>query len=121
MALITCSDCGKEHSDSAVSCPNCGARPPKSKFWLWGVLLCVAIFIAFGLFARRTSTILDTVSPEKNAGPGASAEMQRLVDHSKVDQCWQDASHASISMLNEQQAGCRILEKEFVHKYNIPY
>ncbi len=27
MALIKCYECGKEHSDKAVACPNCGAPP----------------------------------------------------------------------------------------------
>ena len=31
MALITCPDCGKEFSDQAAACPNCG-RPNKTKF-----------------------------------------------------------------------------------------
>jgi len=29
MALITCQDCGKEHSDQAVACPQCG-RPSQT-------------------------------------------------------------------------------------------
>ena len=24
MALVTCTDCGKEHSDQAIACPQCG-------------------------------------------------------------------------------------------------
>ena len=31
MALIKCPDCGKEFSDQAVACPNCG-RPNRTKF-----------------------------------------------------------------------------------------
>ena len=31
MALITCPDCGKEFSDQAAACPNCG-RPNNTKF-----------------------------------------------------------------------------------------
>ena len=33
MALITCPDCGKEHSDQAVACPQCGRpnKPPINK------------------------------------------------------------------------------------------
>lgn len=26
MALINCKECGKEVSDKAISCPNCGAQ-----------------------------------------------------------------------------------------------
>jgi RNA polymerase subunit RPABC4/transcription elongation factor Spt4 len=28
MALRTCKECGKEYSNSAKSCPNCGAKNP---------------------------------------------------------------------------------------------
>jgi len=33
MALIKCSECGKEISDKAESCPNCGYVLPKETFW----------------------------------------------------------------------------------------
>lgn len=32
MSLIQCPECGKEISDSAMSCPNCGYSFPKMKF-----------------------------------------------------------------------------------------
>lgn len=31
MALISCSECGKEVSDKTASCPNCGAPTNKEK------------------------------------------------------------------------------------------
>ena len=30
MALIKCPECGKEYSDKAKACPNCGYQPKKS-------------------------------------------------------------------------------------------
>lgn len=48
MSLVTCAECGKEKSDSAVACPHCGYRtPPKPRYigrWVVGSL------IAFGLW-----------------------------------------------------------------------
>ena len=31
MALIKCEDCGKEYSDQATNCPNCGSPSPAYK------------------------------------------------------------------------------------------
>jgi hypothetical protein len=54
LALILCSDCGKEMSDKAFSCPNCGnPAPPKpvgppqpqSK----GICVLLAIFAPMGI------------------------------------------------------------------------
>jgi hypothetical protein len=118
MSLIICRDCGKEHSDTAKACPTCGARPLKSKVWMWCVLALLAAFIAFGALSKRAAPLLDAASPNKNAPPGSSGEMQRLVDHAKVDQCWQDAAHAPISTLQYDQATCKNLEDEFTKKYN---
>ena len=36
MALIKCSECGKEVSDKATACPNCGAPPSGVKTRLGG-------------------------------------------------------------------------------------
>ncbi len=85
------------------------------------VIIGLATFLFFGLTAKRSSPILDSVSPDKAATAGASADMQRLVDHSKVDQCWQDAAHAPIATVQDLEGGCRILEKEFVWKHNTPF
>lgn len=44
MALIKCSECGKEYSDTAKECPNCGYQKNKGKRkMLFGVIGAVAI------------------------------------------------------------------------------
>ena len=46
MALISCKDCGTEVSTSATACPKCGAKVPKTKWWLWVPLaLIVVLFL----------------------------------------------------------------------------
>jgi RNA polymerase subunit RPABC4/transcription elongation factor Spt4 len=49
MSMINCSDCGKEMSGQAKTCPSCGA-PNKSqsmvKLISWLVVLCLLIFAA---------------------------------------------------------------------------
>ena len=61
MALIKCPECGKQYSDKAKACPNCGYQPKKSSAPIamtitgvmsicireidseWGPLICMAI------------------------------------------------------------------------------
>lgn len=60
MALIKCSECGKEISDKAVSCPHCGApvgtskasiKPQKKKGGkLKYILIIIFIVLAFSIF-----------------------------------------------------------------------
>lgn len=48
MALITCKECRAEVSDTAATCPKCGARvKPKSTAWMWILGLLVGVPIAF--------------------------------------------------------------------------
>lgn len=54
MSLVTCSECGKDISDQAKACPNCGGintkyrAPGKSgtSWWVWGI----GIVIVFSLW-----------------------------------------------------------------------
>ena len=61
MALITCSECGKEYSENAASCPNCGNPNPSTKnvnvvvekyngFWSAGRLAIGVISIVLFVF-----------------------------------------------------------------------
>ena len=86
MALIKCPDCGKEFSDQAAACPNCG-RPnvppkpetPEPSFRVWGCLLIVILFIALMLGAsakERSSAASDPLraAPPVAAGPQLELE-----------------------------------------------
>lgn len=46
MALVTCSECKSEISDTATSCPKCGYTAPKPG-WPWGWIIGAPV----GLFA----------------------------------------------------------------------
>lgn len=53
MALIKCHECGRDVSDTAPSCPNCGAKPnarklPTSARVFIAVLGAIAVFAIFG-------------------------------------------------------------------------
>lgn len=49
MALTTCKECSKEISTTAKACPHCGAKVPRTKWWLWVPLGLVALFFGYGL------------------------------------------------------------------------
>lgn len=49
MAMITCHECREPISSSASSCPKCGARVPRTKWWLWVPLGLIGLFFAYGL------------------------------------------------------------------------
>lgn len=48
MALVPCRECGQQVSTTAGACPNCGAKPKRIKWWLWGPLGLVALFLLYG-------------------------------------------------------------------------
>lgn len=49
MSLKKCNECGNMVSTSARACPQCGAKVPKTKWWLWIPLGIVVLFIAAGV------------------------------------------------------------------------
>lgn len=87
MALISCKECGKEISDQASSCPNCGfpvkeqlQQPPwqpqpkstqekekkkGSKWWLI-IVVIVGIFVLFKLVGGSPNNITQTASVESS-------------------------------------------------------
>lgn len=72
MALVKCKECGKEVSNKASKCPNCGAKPPKKTSpvtWL------VLIAIMFVVYVTSTSPDKDSpvVSSTSSAPPLPSA------------------------------------------------
>jgi hypothetical protein len=51
MSLIKCNECDNMVSSSAKACPQCGAKIPKTKLWLWIPLGFVLILLAIGILA----------------------------------------------------------------------
>lgn len=59
MALIKCEECGKEISENAVSCPNCGAKNKNNKDGASSGVKAICFFfpiIGFIIFAVNVST-----------------------------------------------------------------
>ena len=72
MSMIKCPECGKEISDSAKSCPNCGhpMKPPRSK-----IIIVVAIIMGAIALVVLASGIKDLLSARQAATEEASNPM----------------------------------------------
>jgi len=102
MALISCKDCGSEISTNAKSCPKCGAKVPKTKWWLWIPLGLVVAFLGFGLVAGN--------SPEAK---------EKAQERSVIDLCWEDQKRKSFSDGTQRFVArvCENLEDDFAKKH----
>jgi hypothetical protein len=82
MALIACNECGAEVSTSANACPKCGAKVPRTKWWLWIPLVLVAAFFAFPYLAS---------TPAQRAANSARADCERVFQRGRgCDQVYDD-------------------------------
>ena len=56
MALIKCTECGKEISASAAACPNCGAKPPAKTSKLTWIVGGVFAFVVVSCISTQNSS-----------------------------------------------------------------
>ena len=103
MALLTCKDCGTEVSSSAKACVKCGAKVPRTKWWLWLPLAGIA---AFGLFAVSVSN-----------DPGAQERSQARY---AIDLCWETQKRKSLDPGASRLAAeaCEMMERRFEERWN---
>lgn len=102
MALIGCAECKKEISTTAKACPNCGAKVPKSKTWLWIVLAVPVLFLGFGYI--------------KSQDPEVAARSQA---RSAIDLCWSEQGKKSLTTGQSRfiAGACEKMESDYVEKY----
>lgn len=77
MAMIKCKECGKEMSDHAIMCPNCGCPVKKNKhiyneeinsFCLSGMIIgIVSFFIDFFGLVSATGLIISIIGLSKSS------------------------------------------------------
>ena len=90
MALIKCSECGKEISNKAISCPNCGYRiPPKKLTKLDKIFVpIISILIFAGIMGIMFSpSLVKTSYPHanvKNISNGESKYIYEKVPGSNI-------------------------------------
>ena len=94
MALTTCPDCGKQISDAAPACPNCGrpmaastATPNAGRLQsakkqtspaAWGCLVLVVLIVFFGFYAATTSPSSSSFTPDASTPAAAESEQPQL-------------------------------------------
>jgi hypothetical protein len=102
MAITKCHECAHQVSSTASSCPNCGAKPKRTKWWLWLPLGALGALLVVGATVGST--------------PEAKARMQ---DQLAIDLCWDEQKRPS----NEPSearfiAGtCEKMEADFKSKW----
>lgn len=102
MALMPCKECGNEVSTDAKACPKCGAKVPKTKWWLWVPLGLVVAFLGFG------------------AVVGSSPEAQEKAQaRSAIDLCWEEQKRKSFDARTQRfvAGACEMMETEFTKKH----
>lgn len=62
MALIKCTECENMLSKTAKSCPQCGAKIPKTKWWLWIPLGLICIFFSIGIFSPKDESRIKAIA-----------------------------------------------------------
>lgn len=88
MALIGCSECGKQVSDKATTCPGCGAavKKPKKPMRMWTKVALFALVVyaattTVGMRGRKAASTSDgavsSASPTSSANKGMSDDVCR--------------------------------------------
>jgi ribosomal protein L37E len=83
MALIKCSECGREVSSQAKTCPHCGhARPKKTSVLTWSIAGFFLLTIIMGAInSQKTQDATAAVTPAQRAAKTAQA----IKDHDLCD------------------------------------
>lgn len=124
MALIACSECNKEISDKAFSCPHCGApcrsggqaqssgvaasqSPKKRNIWKWIIGVPVAGFLALLAFGAYVSSTPDG--------------RERSNERAAIDLCWSEQSRKSNTSGSARfiAGACEKMERDFRERWGV--
>lgn len=78
MPLVPCKECSTPIATSARTCPQCGARRSRTRWWFWVPIYLLMIFFAFPYIAY---------SPAERAAIRARAECERAFPAERGRQC----------------------------------
>ena len=78
MALVTCRECGKEVSEEAKVCPNCGIKTPSKKRHKRGIYILIVMLLAvLGTGAWGYFRITGSAPPTNGNGISAPPKIQK--------------------------------------------
>jgi hypothetical protein len=110
MALIPCSECGKEISTDSIACPHCGKpKPGKPKTGKKGKYGCLTLFLFFMAFSMVVNVIRSVV--EK---PEMSEAEKRL----KVRESLEPPTKVPLTPRQHLEAAKRLLAQIDVNDYS---
>ncbi len=98
MAMTACKECKHEISSTAKACPKCGAKMPRTKWWLWVPLGLITAFLGYGAMLSST--------PEGRA---------RSEARSIINFCWDEAKRSLMNPIATN--ACRELENRYTAKF----
>lgn len=112
MALVKCWECSNEISETAASCPSCGAAPrraesarkPKGGWWKWAVGVPVGGFALLMVIGAMNS------DPEKT-------EARRAYETCTAELASADRARSSTSSF--LASTCERMRADFVAKYGV--
>lgn len=79
MALIKCPECSNEISTKAKSCPKCGWKASKTRWWLWLIPFAIAIFLAL--------PYLGSLEPEYEKVARENKDLCKRIGLKSKDEC----------------------------------
>jgi hypothetical protein len=89
MAMTKCRECSAEISDSAKACPKCGAKVPRTKWWLWIPLGLIVAFFGFGLsvpeYKSRAIKLRNACEKLAGSNPISLRECERIYDKAMAE------------------------------------
>lgn len=102
MSIINCKECDHEISTTAKACPKCGAKVPKTKWWLWVPLGLFAFVMAVGSVGSD--------SPEWKA---------KSAERDAIKLCWEDQKRKSFDPATARfvAGACEMMEKTYTQRY----
>ncbi len=110
MSIVNCTECNKEISDKAKSCPHCGAK--KKASWLWLKLL---IGIPVGLFL-----LMMFIGWMSSGNSSSTSSDGKSRDRAAIKMCWEEQSRKSLDPGAARFAAgaCEMMERNFRGTYN---
>jgi DNA-directed RNA polymerase subunit RPC12/RpoP len=106
MAMTTCKECGKEVSDTAKTCPHCGARQRQKT----SILIKIIAVPLVGFLLLFFYFLIAGPSPE---------DKEKASDRAKIKLCWEDQARKSLDPGTARFVAsmCENFEQEFRAKY----